>query len=215
MLIARSVPLAATLANLAARRPVFHSERDFQVALAWEVHIADPHMDVYLETRPAKRVHLDLAFERPDLESYTAIELKYFTRAWSGPVRGQQYDLKDQSAHDYGRYGVVKDIWRVEEFVRLRPGSNGAVIALTNDERYWNSSMRSTASDAAFRIGEGFVLEGKREWGRPLANAERNVTLELRESYEMHWSEFSAFGDDGRLRQLVVEVPEVTVSPTG
>ena len=215
MLIAGTVDLAATLKKLAVRRPVFHSERDFQVALAWEVQTADPHMDVYLETRPAEGVHLDLAFERPDLESYTAVELKYFTRAWGRPVRGQQYDLKNQSAHDYGRYGVVKDVWRVEKFTRLRPGSNGAVIALTNDDRYWNPSSGSTASDAAFRIGEGVVLEGNREWGRPPASVERNRPLKLTGQYEMRWSEFSTFEGDSLLRQLVIEVPGVTVSGAG
>jgi len=207
MLIAGSLDLVTTLKNLAARRPVFHSERDFQLALAWEIQSADRQMRVYLETRPAEGVHLDLACERPDLRSYTAIELKYLTRRWDGDVEGQEFHLKDQGAHDYGRYGVVKDVWRIETFTRLRPGSNGAVITLTNDERYWNPSTGSTASDAAFRIGEGEVLEGARSWARPPASTERSGALDLSGRYRMLWSDFSSFGEGGRLRQLVIEVP--------
>ena len=51
MLLAGACDLEELLRRLATRRPVFHSERDFQVALAWEVKLADPEIDVYLETR--------------------------------------------------------------------------------------------------------------------------------------------------------------------
>ena len=203
------------LSALAARRPVFHSERDFQVAFAWEVQKADPRMDVYLETRPASGVHLDLAFERRDLDCYTAIELKYFTALWSGRVEGQLYDLTDQRAYDYGRYGVVKDIARIETFIRPRPGSNGAVVVLTNEERYWKLWPNSNASDIAFHIGDGLVLEGKREWIRPPAQAKYREALELSGRYEMNWSEFSTFGAEFRVRQLVIEVPGHPVPRAG
>jgi len=94
VLVAGRVNLEETLAALAKRRPVFHSERDFQVALAWQVQIAGPDLNVYLETRPAEGVHLDLAIESADHEHYTAIELKYFTRRWIGRAGGQLFDLK-------------------------------------------------------------------------------------------------------------------------
>lgn len=209
MLIAQSVDLEETLAALARRRPLFHSERDFQVALAWQVQVADPRMHVYLETRPSEGVHLDLAFESADRAHYTAVELKYFTRFWSGPVDGQHFALKAQGAHDFGGWGVVKDITRVEKFVRVRPGSNGAVIALTNDSKYWTPTPNSSASDVAFRLGEGTVLEGLREWLRPPASIERNAALPLRGRYEVHWEDFSTFAPDGKLRQVVFEVPSV------
>lgn len=209
MMIAGRVDLAETLAALAVRRPVFHSERDFQVALAWQVHLADPYIRVCLESRPKEGVHLDLEFVSPDSESSTAIELKYFTRKWAGVSDGQQFSLKQQGANDYGRYGLVKDIQRIEEFVRLRPGSNGAAIALTNDEAYSIATPHSTASDTAFRIGEGDVLGGLHEWRRPPASAKHGPALELEGRYTMRWSKFSTFDLDGWLKQLVVEVPRV------
>lgn len=40
--------LDAVLERLALLRPVFHSEADFQQALAWEVHSIDPSLRVRL-----------------------------------------------------------------------------------------------------------------------------------------------------------------------
>jgi hypothetical protein len=203
MFIAGSVDLTGTLAALAARRPVFHSEADFQLALAWEVQKKDSKMDVYLETRPVEGVHLDMAFERDGL--YTAVELKYLTRAWSGEIGGQRYDLKNHSAHDFRRYDVVNDIARVEQFTQSRAGANGAVIVLTNDPAYRKPSSSSIASDRAFRIGESAVLEGPRAWGRTPAGAGKREDLTLAHRYEMHWTNFSS--NDPQLWQLVIEVP--------
>jgi hypothetical protein len=41
------------LARLARNRPVFHSEADFQHALAWEIHSLHPTAKIRLEYRPA------------------------------------------------------------------------------------------------------------------------------------------------------------------
>lgn len=210
MLVAGRVNLEETLAALAKRRRVFHSERDFQVALAWQVQIAGPDLNVYLETRPAEGVHLDLAIESADHEHYTAIELKYFTRRWLGRVGGQLFDLKAHGAHDLGGWGVVKDVKRVEEFVQSRQGSNGAVIAVTNDPKYWTPTPLSTANDTAFRLGEGTVLEGLRRWLRPPADAKNGASFNLEGSYDLRWSDYSRFEPDGHLRQLVIEIPGPT-----
>lgn len=44
MLIAGTVDLEEALRTLAQLRPVFHSEADFQLALAWHVQQQDPKM---------------------------------------------------------------------------------------------------------------------------------------------------------------------------
>jgi hypothetical protein len=48
------------LAALALERPVFHSEADFQHSLAWQLHVADPSVQIRLETRPRRGARLDL-----------------------------------------------------------------------------------------------------------------------------------------------------------
>ncbi len=37
------------MADLAAHRPIFHSEADFQHALAWQIHEAMPDCEIRLE----------------------------------------------------------------------------------------------------------------------------------------------------------------------
>lgn len=211
--IAGGTDLTSTLQALASLRPAFHSEADFQLAFAWQVKVHDPQVEVYLETRPAEGVHLDVAFERPDLGAYTAIELKYLTRAWSGPITGQQYGLKNHGAQDIRAYDVVKDICRVEEFTAKRPGANGAVIVITNDGNYWRpQNDGDTSNAAAFRLGDDVVMSGARAWGPrtgPGTKRGRDKALLVAGTYPLHWREYSDLGDrrhGSRFRQLVIEV---------
>jgi hypothetical protein len=102
-------------------RPVFHSEADFQQALAWAIHLSDPSARVRLETRPAPGMRLDLLIWRPDLSRYLALELKYLTAAWSGEVDEEQFGLVSQGAQDIRAYDVLKDVQRVERFVNGHP----------------------------------------------------------------------------------------------
>ncbi len=211
MLLAGSVPLDAVLARLAALRPVFHSEADFQQAFAWEVRMHDPTVRVRLETRPAPAMRLDLLLTGHDGQQRSAIELKYLTRRWTGELAGERFELKDQGAQDVRAYDVVKDIARVEEFVASMPGSNGAVVCVGNDPSYWNAPTHGRATNAAaFRIHEGTVLRGTRAWG-PLTGAGtsrgREESLALSGTYRLAWSDYSTLpGPRGVFRTLVVEV---------
>ncbi len=220
MMIAGSVGLFEILRRLAQLRPVFHSEADFQLALAWQVQQADADMLVRLETRPAANVHLDLAFSRPDLDRYTAVELKYLTRAWRGEDGRERYELKNHGAQDIRAYDVVKDIEdieRVEQFTGTRPGANGAVVVLTNDPAYWRAPTAGDVRNAAaFRIGEGVVLDGQRNWGPNTGDGTkkgREKMLTLAGRYELRWGDYAPLPDGGRsgkMRQLVIPIAGLT-----
>ena len=100
------------LAKLAKRRPVFHSEADFQHALAWELQLADPTSQIFLEKQVAvdgPRVHLDLLVRGTGHE--LAIELKYKTRAVKWTHADEVFSLRNQSAQDIGRHDFIKD-WK-------------------------------------------------------------------------------------------------------
>ena len=77
------------LASLAAKRPVFHSEADFQHALAWEIHLAFPDAVVRLErpyrTGEGPRIHLDLWVKGSDRTA--VLELKYKTKKMRVEIR--------------------------------------------------------------------------------------------------------------------------------
>ena len=158
-------------------------------------------------------VHLDLSFTRPDLGRATAVELKYLTRAWTGVVDGEQYELKDHEAQDIRAYDAVKDIARVEKFTADRDGADGAVIVLANDPSYWRPvKAYDTSNAAAFRISEGVVLSGRRAWGANTGAGTmkgRVEPLELTGAHELRWKDYSRLPGGARgseLRRLTVEI---------
>lgn len=74
------INIITVLQKLSQERPIFHSEADFQHAIAWEIHKQFPTYSVRLEhpLSPGKSDHLDiLVFNSNDV---VAIELKYKTR---------------------------------------------------------------------------------------------------------------------------------------
>jgi hypothetical protein len=191
--------------------PVFHSEADFQQALAWAIHVSDPSVRVRLETRPAPGIRLDLLVWRPDLSRYLALELKYLTAAWAGEVDGEHFRLLSQGAQDIRAYDVLKDVQRVERFVDRQPGWTGMILVLSNDPSYWSRPGHGRATNAdAFRIYEDQVISGNRGWG-PSTGAgtmrKREAVIELRGDYRCRWSPYSALpGSQGEFRLLALTV---------
>ena len=202
-----STALDDVLSRLAVRRPIFHSEADFQFALAWQIHELDAGFDVRLESRPKAGVHLDVEVRRDGRT--TALELKYLTRPWSREVAGERFDLKSR-ATDKRRYDVVKDLARIEDYVAERRGSNGAVVVLASDPALWVSPglARATTGDAAFRIHDGAALTGELAWGIRAGSGTtrgREAPLVVKGMYPLAWRHYSS--DPLDLRLLVIEVP--------
>jgi len=200
------------LAQLAVERPVFHSEADFQHALAWLVHRHMPDARIRLETHPAPGVRLDLLITSGTGSQCTAIELKYLTRSWAGEVNGEHFALKSQGAQDIRAYDVVKDIARVEADTHLLPACDGLVVVLCNDQAYWTTPGHDRDTNAAaFRLYEGRTLAGTCDWGPntgPGTKRGRESPITLHGSYSMHWRDYSrAPGPAGQFRALTVEVP--------
>lgn len=200
------------LAALANRRPVFHSEADFQHALAWALHEYDQKANVRLEKRvstASSRVHIDLLFQSQ--KSALAIELKYKTRAVKLFHADEQFDLLNQSAQDIGRHDFIKDIGRLEHYVQSHPGSVGYALLLTNDRTYWSKSTKQNPVDSAFRLDEGQVLQGSVTWGS-MASAgtkhKREEPIILRGRYAISWHDYSCHGEDHckRFRYALVRV---------
>jgi hypothetical protein len=203
--------IAAWLGMLRGTRPVFHSEADFQHALAWAIHLCDPSIRIRLETRPEPGMRLDLLVSRPDLGEYLALELKYLTAAWTGAANGERFNLLSQGAQDIRAYDVVKDMQRVERLVDRQPGWGGLVLVLTNDPGYWSRPAHGRATNAeAFRIYEDQVISGTRVWGPATGAGTRKnheADLELRGNYRCKWTEYSALpGHRGRFRLLAIVI---------
>ena len=72
-----TLDIRSVMDSLSERRPIFHSEADFQHALAWRIHEMAPGCQVRLEFNPFpkddRRSYLDIWL--PDLG--IALELKF------------------------------------------------------------------------------------------------------------------------------------------
>jgi len=206
-----SLDLVAVMRTLASKRPIFNSEADFQLALAWEIQVAHPRARLRMEYRPAyldRRGYLDLW--AADARWAAAIELKYFTRALDVTVGGERFELLNQGAQPLGRYDFVRDLQRVESVVRTQAGVTGYALALTNDSAYWRAPMDATATiDTAFRLHEGATLSGRLPWaasaGAGTTRGRKGIHI-LGGTYPLRWRDYSRVSDGpaGTFRYLLV-----------
>ena len=201
-----------TLDSLLAMRPIFHSEADFQHALAWEIHKKFPQASVRLEL-PVKvnqqSLHIDI-WVVTDVE-ILAIELKYKTKMLTHLINNEQFKLKDQRAQDIGRYDFIKDIQRLEYLALDRRNVTGYAILLTNDPSYWQNSSSSKTVDAELGLQDGRILGGHLNWGDKASDGtrkNREQTLFLKGKYTLDWKDFSIVEEkaNGVFRQLTVQV---------
>ena len=202
--------------DLARKRPVFHSEADFQHALAWHIHGVGLDPRVRLERpvewpRPPERIYIDLWLP----SSKVAVELKYRTRRLEHWHEGELFALRDQSAQDTGRYDFLKDVQRLEQLSapKLPSVQAGYAIMLTNDPLYWEKPPPNgkPTNDAEFRIHEGRTIKGKLEWSPetgPGTKKGREDPICLKGTYTLRWREYSDPGDraDRRFRYLAIQV---------
>jgi hypothetical protein len=195
----KSNDLIEALKVLAAQRPVFHSEADFQHALAWLLHERHPAANVRLEYRPARlkrKAYIDIWIEAEG--AIYAIELKYKTRGLRVTVGGEPFDLLNQSAQDQARYDFCRDINRLETLAKYYPGLTGFALLLTNDPNYWRPGGRESNIDMAFRLHEGAVLEGTLDWASHASSGSKSGRINpisLSHKYVMKWTPYSTNGD--------------------
>ena len=204
--------LSGVMAALARKRPVFHSEADFQHALAWEIRSTISESEIRLEHRPRgvrERMYLDL-WVRAGGQS-CAIELKYKTRGLTVESNGEVFDLLDQSAQDIGRYEILKDVARLERVVKADAADQAAMIFLTNDQNYWSTPPRPDTIDAAFRLHEGRVIQGALSWApraSPKTTEHHEEPIMISAAYEARWDDYSTVAprSPGSFRYLMMPV---------
>ena len=201
------------LEDLGRTRPIFHSEADFQHALAWHTHERQPGANLRLEYKPfpEERLYVDIWVSGAER---AAIELKYLTRGLEVDLNGEQFSLKDQDAQDICRYDVLKDVARLERIVHTIPKSTGYAVVLTNDGTYWKPPVRDDTVDAAFRIHEGRTVSGTLRWSERASKGTtsgREEPIELVGSYHIAWRDYSTLpaSSYGQMRYLLINVLSV------
>ncbi len=195
---------------LAPKRPLFHSEADFQHALAWEIQTSHPRASIRLEKRVAVRpsIELDVLIELD--RQRIGVELKYPRRGMTAEVGGELFELAT-GADDHARYFAVEGLCRLEQLVATGVIDSGVLLLLTNVSNVWlpPASRRPVLYDA-FRLHNGCVLTGTLSWGdwgaaggRP-TGAQGTVTLSG--TYSLAWHDYSRI-DGIEFRYLLVAVP--------
>lgn len=195
--------------RLSERRPIFHSEADFQFALAWHIKETFPRCEVRLEWKPflMENLHIDLW-----LPTYaTAIELKYPASEPLDVCHNGERFKPGRYQPEQARYDFVKDIGRIERIVAERDDvEHGFAVLLTNRERLWKTPIPKWEDTygAAFRIHTGRELSGTRAWSPKRKSSTRGNPIHLQGSYEMCWRDYYSFdaGGRSRFRYLAVEV---------
>ncbi|MDF9717245.1 hypothetical protein [Nocardioides sp. ChNu-99] len=203
--IAGVVDLATVMTNLSQQRPVFHSEADFQFALAQAVAAADSSIEVRLEVRqPAERAeYVDIVCQGPQRRTF--IELKYATASWLGEDgRGEQFQLKNHAAYDLARRYFIHDVHRLERFTEAVPDADGVALMLTNEPGLWNPPTGRVTRDTNFRVHEGRTLTGHLAWGSgDTPRYDQNLTG----TYAVNWHDYSELdGGRGLFRWLALPV---------
>ncbi|MHB8637584.1 MAG: DUF7662 domain-containing protein [Fimbriimonadaceae bacterium] len=219
----RVIEVGNALNSLAAKRPLFHSEADFQHGLAWEIQCLWPAARVRLEVPLyglAGRGALDIVVRAGG--QTVAIELKYFKARLEHEHDGDRFLLPPTVARDLARHDLCKDIVRIEHAIGSRQATEGYVVALTNDPGFWRDSGREGV-DEAFKLHEGRKLTGTLAWSERAGagtTKNRDKPLKLVGEYEAVWWPYSDVGGlNGEFRFLVVPVfvgnPESTMGPVG
>jgi hypothetical protein len=202
----------AAMAALAQRRPLFHSEADFQLAMAWELQMAHPDARLRLEQRVMADpiIALDILMHLKDRRY--AFELKYLKRALTIVVDGEPYKLAAGPA-DVEHYDILKDISRLERLTASGIADVGCALVLTNKDEFWKpraAGARITGFDE-FRLSEGRQVKGQLEWG-PSAGIGtrrgRESPITLRGTYTANWRPYASLGFERaqELRYLAVLV---------
>ena len=201
------------LRKLAEERRLFHSEADFQYSLAWKIHTSIPSAAIRLELpiRGEAHTHLDILV-RCQNGSFP-IQLKYKTSKMEVEVNGETFSLQNQSAQDIGRYDFLKDVVRLERFVKSEDRSVGYAIFLSNDALYWKEPKQGITSEQ-FSIHHGRQINSGMNWANhagPGSVKGREKPIEFHGSYTCSWRDYSLVS--GRqFRYLLLAIERANVS---
>ena len=203
--------IESALSSLAAKRPIFHSEADFQHALAWEVQLAHPAASIRLEKRVAVKPSIELDVLIAIDGRTLGVELKYLRRSFTAEVDGELFTLAT-GADDHGRYFAIEDCRRLERLIDDAVIDSGALVLLTNVANIWEPpAIGQRVLFDEFRLHDGRLLAGTMTWGdwgalggRPAGTG----LVTLRGRYPLSWRDYSIV-DGAPLRYLLVPVDAV------
>jgi hypothetical protein len=188
------------LLELSKERQIFHSEADFQHSLACKFNEHKKALgikEIRLERRSfidEKNDYIDIVLVTTD-NKLIPIELKYKTKKTPRlkDQNGEEFELKNHGARDLGGYNFIKDIQRIESFIKkyLENSDKGYVIFLTNDPSYLTLPKKSVCY-------ANFSIHQSRKFGNETLcwfgekKSWQEEPIKLKGKYELNWEKYSS-----------------------
>jgi hypothetical protein len=181
------------MSHLSARRSVFHSEADFQFALAWEIQSLYPTAAIYFEKPFAVPLGSQLAKVELDLfvvigSTRIAIEMKYPKARWSGTVNGEDFNLSPTGQSDRQLRLFAEDLRRVEALVTQALADEGHAVLLTNSAQMWQVAPSTNNQYHDFTLPNGRRLPTQLVWA---SDPTSQYTVNLNKTRLVSWHHFS------------------------
>lgn len=191
--------LAPVIAALQRKRPIFVSEADFQLELAWTIKEQYPEAKVRLEYCPdfAPNIHLDILVIIDG--RWIPIELKYKTKGCRKVVDDEVFNLKNHSANDVNCYLYLKDLQRIESIRDQAPEFlEGYTIFITNDLSYAKKPLKADCIYRQFSLEDGITKTGLLDWSASASEGTKkncDKPIVLRDEHPLQWHEYSRLDD--------------------
>ena len=130
------------MSRVAAVRPLFHSEADFQHELAMELRRSGHQVRLEVPYSIAINgaqvgVQLDILVIEPKTQQRTAIELKYVTARKTVVHAGETFNLCQNWGTNLSRFDCWADFQRVGGLIAAGQADCGFAVFLTNAEDAW------------------------------------------------------------------------------
>lgn len=192
--------------------PLFVSERHLQVAFIIEANKMYPNYEYlpeYVYCENGIDYHIDLLVCDGNKESI-AVEFKYVVAGGVINVPGDKnYALRNHSAIDIRRHQCIRDIGRLETYVKSKSlnCNKGYFILITNMPRFWLGSS-NTSIAAQFDIPDKTVL--KKGIHKPIGDSrftDEYEPLKIDNDYLIEYKKYKEVdGKNGLFKSLCIEV---------
>lgn len=221
--------LCVAMDALAVRRPIFHSEADFQFELAWNLAEAGSRYRAEVpHDLGGDVIYLDLSTKSG--APGVGIELKYLkslpnAAGVAGKDRYEEtFNVKNNSSTNLARYDIWSDYSRLSQLVHKGALRKGYVIVLTNDSNLWAPPGEIMGRNFPLQDGSPVTTPMDWHWNghteeekrRTVGGAGRMtpITLPILPK-ELKWEEYTKQFNDpspligvlGHFRYLIIETP--------
>jgi len=192
--------MQSVMNELGKKRPVFHSEADFQFALAWMIQKKHPDVRIRLEypylckepfygkNKKAKtKLNIDILIWQGD--NVIPIELKYLTSKISKYEDKKNNEIfnVNSKGKKWGRLDTLEDIARIEHFKNENANCEvGYSIMLTNDASYEQNPPENDKIAKNLKLTG--TIGGKYDY---YGNADQRATVLINGNYQADWARYS------------------------